>query len=244
MQVPVEETQVQKEKEQHKSGRQRELIKRAQGGDAVARDTFVQENMGLVYHVVKRFMGRGHEMEDLAQIGCIGLLKAIQNFNLDYDVCFSTYAVYLISGEIRRFLRDDGMIKVSRTIKENGIKLWRCKEELLQKLGREATINELAEASGMTKEDIVVALEANADVDSIDRETFVMTGVEQQESVLDRIVVKQMLERLEEKDRMLIVLRYQKGLTQTQVGKQLHMSQVQISRREKKILENMRRQLE
>lgn len=256
MHVPVAETdtQVQKEENREKLQVQREKIKKAQSGDIAARDMFVQENMGLVYHVTKRFANRGYEKEDLCQIGCIGLLKAIQNFDTEYEVCFSTYAVYLIQGEIRRFLRDDGPIKVSRSLKENGAKIHRERERLQQEMNRDPTIHELAEACGLNREEIVMALEANAEVDSLDQNVVLQSGLEKRgykqgektenDKLIDRIVLKQILDRLKPKDRQLIFLRYQKGMTQTEAGNCLNMTQVQISRREKKILEILRKQLE
>lgn len=255
MQVPVagQDTQVQKEEEKRKMQKQREQIRLAQMGDKAVRDRFVEENMGLVYHVVRRFMGRGYETEDLFQIGSIGLIKAVQNFNMEYEVCFSTYAVYLIQGEIRRFLRDDGPIKVSRALKENGAKVWREKEKLRHKLNRDPTLQEIAEAVGMEPEEIVMALEANAEVESLDRDTLtpgieakgIKTGEKtENDKLLDRIVLKQVLDRLKEEDKRLILLRYQRGLTQTEVGKIMQMTQVQVSRREKKILGILRKELE
>lgn len=254
MQVPVEDekAQVRKEEEKQKIQRQREQIKLAQEGDKTVRDKFVIENMGLVYHVARRFTNRGYELEDLSQIGSIGLIKAVQNFNTDYEVCFSTYAVYLIQGEIRRFLRDDGPIKVSRTLKENGARISKSKEKLTLELGREPTLQELAEDTLIQKEDIVLALEANAEMDSIDRDNFAasrisesdMNGVSDNDRVLNKLVLQQMIDTLSENDKLLILLRYQNGLTQTEVGNRLNMTQVQISRREKKILSQFKKNLE
>lgn len=153
-----------------------ELLEKAQAGDKQAKDRLVEENVGLVWSVVKRFAGRGYEKEDLFQIGCIGLIKSIEKFDRNYQVKFSTYAVPMITGEIKRFLRDDGMIKVSRTMKENGWKIKRASEELGQKFGRNATIEEIAAATELTSEEIVLAMEAGAEVDSIDRMLYESEG--------------------------------------------------------------------
>ena len=154
------------------------LIERSQAGDKEARETLIEENLGLVRHIVKRFAGRGYDMEDLFQIGCIGLMKAIDKFDLHYEVRFSTYAVPMIQGEIKRFLRDDGMVKVSRTLKENGWKIKQAAERLSQKLGREATLKELSEATGLETEDIVMALDANVEVESIYKSVYQSDGNE------------------------------------------------------------------
>jgi len=260
MQVPVEETQVREEKgfeiAEHSTEEafafemQRECIRQAQQGNKEARDAFVRENMGLVYHIVRRFQGRGYDMEDLCQIGCIGLIKAIDNFDTNYDVRFSTYAVYLIQGEIRRFLRDDGLIKVSRTLKENGAKIYKEKERLQQSMNKEPTLKELSEATGLSKEEIVMAMEANAEVDSIDREvmgesTFKESKIlhdngDESETVLNKILLEQLLALLNEEERQLIMLRYRNNMTQMEVAAKLNISQVQVSRKEKKILERLR----
>ena len=142
------------------------LLTQAQAGDRGAREILVEKNLGLVHHIVKRFLGRGYEAEDLFQIGSIGLMKAIDKFDLTYEVKFSTYAVPMIAGEIKRFLRDDGMVKVSRTLKENGMKIKQAADEVSKELGREATISEISELTGISVEDIVVAMEANAAVSS------------------------------------------------------------------------------
>ena len=205
--------------------------------------------------MVKRFYGRGLESEDLFQIGSIGLLKAIDKFDLSYDVKFSTYAVPMISGEIKRFLRDDGMIKVSRTLKELSYKIFQTREKLLDLLGREPTIEELAEKMQIDKEEIVEALEAGSEVESIYKPIHQKEGNEirlmdkleekdrQEEKVLDRIVLKEVLETLEAKERTIIYLRYFAGKTQAEIGKKMGMSQVQVSRTEKKVLERMRKEM-
>lgn len=192
-------------------------------------------------------------MEDLGQIGAIGLIKAVDNFNLDFEVKFSTYAVPLITGEIKRFLRDDGMVKVSRTLKENGYRIRREAEILAGRLGREATLEELSVATELKREDIVLALEAGNEVESLHKTVFQKEGSEislmdripserdESEIVLNRLMLGQLLDELEEKERRLIELRYFHDKTQTQVADLLNMNQVQVSRMEKKILRSMRK---
>ena len=153
-----------------------QLIARSQAGDKEAREILVENNLGLVHHIVKRFLGRGIEAEDLFQIGSIGLIKAIDKFDLQFDVKFSTYAVPMIQGEIKRFLRDDGMVKVSRTLKENGWKVRQSMERLSQKLGRDATMEEVSEDTGIAVEDIVMALEANVEVESLYKSIYQSDG--------------------------------------------------------------------
>ena len=229
------------------------LIQRSHEGDKAARDQLVEENVGLIWCVVKRFYGRGLENEDLFQIGSIGLLKAIDKFDLSYDVKFSTYAVPMISGEIKRFLRDDGMIKVSRTLKELSYKIFQTREKLLDLLGREPTIEELAEKMQIDKEEIVEALEAGSEVESIYKPIHQKEGNEirlmdkleekehREEKILDHMLLQQLLGTLEKEERTLIYMRYFQDKTQSQVGKELGISQVQVSRMEKKIMENLRK---
>ena len=229
------------------------LIRRAHEGDENARAQLVEENTGLIWCVVKRFYGRGTEAEDLFQIGSIGLLKAIDKFDLGYDVKFSTYAVPMISGEIKRFLRDDGMIKVSRTLKELSYKIFQTREKLLDLLGREPTIEELAEKMQIDKEEIVEALEAGSEVESIYKPIHQKEGNEirlmdkleekehREEKILDHMLLQQLLGTLEKEERTLIYMRYFQDKTQSQVGKELGISQVQVSRMEKKIMENLRK---
>ena len=228
------------------------LIRRAHDGDKAAREQLVEENVGLVWCIVKRFHSRGAEMEDLFQIGSIGLLKAIDKFDISFDVKFSTYAVPMISGEIKRFLRDDGMIKVSRSLKELSYKSLQAREKLNARLGREPTVEELSEELGVDKEELVQAMEASSEVDSLyrpvrqkeDSEIQLMDKIEEKEKredkILDRMVLKQLLETLNAEERRLIYLRYFADRTQTDVGKILGISQVQVSRMEKRILENLR----
>lgn len=235
----------------------KELILRAHNGDKAARDKLVLENIGLVYSVSRRFAGRGYELEDINQIGTIGLIKAIDKFDDSFDVRFSTYAVPMIAGEIKRFLRDDGMLKVSRSLKENGYRIKKASDELVSQNGREATIEELAAATELSVEDVVMALEANTDVESIYRTIYQNDGNEvylvdklsgssgdtvrdefagAQEQLLNSILLEQLLAELDELEGKLIMLRYFKEMTQTQVADKLGISQVQVSRLEKKYL--------
>lgn len=235
-----------------------ELIRQAHEGDKSARDRLVADNLGLVHLVTRRFENRGHDREELFQIGCIGLMKAVDKFDLSLQVAFSTYAVPLITGEIRRFLRDDGMVRVSRTLKENGYKVSRTKELLTEQLGREPTLLEVSAATGLSVEDIVLAAEANREVESIYQPVYESGGgvclldqlgagetadyreEPEKEAVLNRMVVEQILEKLDEKERELIRLRYFEGKTQNEVAAALGMTQVQVSRMEKKLLYRMR----
>ncbi len=228
------------------------LIQKAHQGDKAARDQLVKENMGLVFSVAKRFTGRGTETEDLYQIGSIGLLKAIDHFDCSYQVKFSTYAVPLIAGEIKRFLRDDGMLKVSRSLKETAYRTAQIREKLEKRLGREPTIEELAKESGISREEIVLAMESAAEVESLQKPVYQSEGndifledrIEERENaserLLDRIVLQKLLLGLDQKERDLIRMRYFENKTQSEVGKLFEMSQVQVSRMEKKILKGLR----
>lgn len=229
-----------------------ELIKKAQAGDKVARDQLVEGNIGLVWSIVKRFKNRGHELEDLFQIGSIGLIKSIDKFDLSYDVRFSTYAVPMIMGEIKRFLRDDGMIKVSRSLKEIAQKARIEKEKMTKDRGREPTIQELADIMDVPVEDLVMALEAGADVESLystihqgdGNPIFLIDKLEQkideENTMIDMIALRQMIEKLEPKEREIIFMRYFKDKTQSEIAKMIGISQVQVSRIEKRILIQMR----
>lgn len=233
----------------------RELLERSQAGDKAARDAMVQNNMGLIWSIVRRFNNRGYELEDLFQIGSIGLMKAIDKFDVSFEVKFSTYAVPMITGEIRRFLRDDGMIKVSRSLKESGAKMKQAREKLQLALGREPTLQELSEETGLPREEIVMALEANGEVESIYKTVSPADGKELcladripqerdgHEILLNHMVLEQLLGELNETERHLIELRYYKERTQTQVAEEMGISQVQVSRLEKKILLGMRKNL-
>ena len=236
----------------------KELIARAHTGDREARDILVMENMGLVYSVARRFFNRGYDGEDITQIGTIGLIKAIDKFDLEQPVMFSTYAVPMISGEIKRFIRDDGMIKISRTIKENSQKIKNASRFLAQKLGREATIEELYEETGIEKGDIVVALESVNEVESIYRTVYQGEGNDvflvdklaaskesnDTEKLVNKLMLEQIMNNLSKMERELIVLRYYEEKTQVQVAQELGISQVQVSRKEKKALEKMRKMAE
>lgn len=236
-----------------------ELMGQAHEGDKCARDTLVSENLGLVHVVTRRFDNRGHDREEIFQIGCIGLMKAVDKFDLSLGLAFSTYAVPMIMGEIRRFLRDDGMVKVSRTLKENGYKVSRAREGLIRELGREPNFAELEAATELRMEEIVLAMEANREVESIYQPVYEKDGDElllidqlsgrrengereepEKEAVLNRMVVAQMLGLLESQERRLIELRYFENRTQSEVAAELGMSQVAVSRTEKKILLNLR----
>jgi len=228
------------------------LIAKAQEGSQEARELLVEKNLGLVHHIVKRFLGRGYDAEDLFQIGSIGLIKSIDKFDLSYDVKFSTYAVPMITGEIKRFLRDDGMVKVSRTIKENGWRIRQAQEKIAGEKGRDATLSEIEKETGIEKEDIVLALEAGAEVESIHRPVYQPDGSEvylvdrlpekrnDNEVLLNHLVLEKLLNELDERERRLICLRYFEDKTQTEVAKQMGITQVQVSRLEKKILLRMR----
>ena len=231
------------------------LIKKSHEGDKEARAQLVEENTGLVWCIVKRFYNRGAEAEDLFQIGSIGLLKAIDKFDLSYDVKFSTYAVPMISGEIKRFLRDDGMIKVSRSLKERACKAFSCQEGLRRKLGREPLLAEIAAELKVDKEELAAAMEASAEVESLHKtiyqkdghEISLMDKLEEQETgedkVVDHMLLSELLKALNGEERKLIYLRYFAGRTQSDVGKILGVSQVQVSRMEKKILGRLREKL-
>lgn len=235
----------------------RETLEKAQQGDKAARDGLVQENMGLVYMVAKRFADRGVETEELIQIGAIGLIKAVDKFDPAMGFTFSTYAVPLIMGEIRRFLRDDSMIHVSRRLKEYARKIAIIRENIKKSENREPTIEELCEQTGLPREDLVAAMESVYDVESISQpvggageDARTLTIEDQLEDkehfeapVLNRIALTQAMEELEEKEARLIRLRFVEEQTQTQVAHALGMNQVAVSRLEKKILIKMRRKL-
>lgn len=239
----------------HACDHTKELIKRAHNDDKQAREQLIIENSGLIWSIIQRFKGRGVEMDDLFQIGCIGLIKAVDNFNMDYEVRFSTYAVPMITGEIKRFLRDDGIIKVSRSIKENSYKCMLASEELKALLNREPTLDELSEKTGIDVEDIIVTMGANETVESIYKTVYQKDGNEiclldklegkdnYSEKVINNIVVSELIGALTERDQKIIKMRYFEDYTQTQVAALLGISQVQVSRLEKKILDKMRKSL-
>ncbi len=231
------------------------LIGRAHQGDKRARGILTEKNMGLVHSIAARFKNRGVEMEDLVQIGCIGLLKAIDKFDLSYDVKFSTYAVPMITGEIKRFLRDDGMVKVSRSLKEMAAKAYALREQLLLEKGREPQIEELAKELGVSREELVLAMDSQGQVESLQKTIYQSDGNEislgerlpqeenQQEKVVNRMFLEQALNMLDKKERELIYLRFFQDRTQSSIAGELGMSQVQVSRMEKKILKRLREKL-
>lgn len=244
------------------------LIARSQAGEKDAREVLIEKNLGLVRHIVRRFAGRGYDLEDLFQIGTIGLMKAIDKFDLSLGLKFSTYAVPMIAGEIKRFLRDDGMVKVSRTIKENGLKVSFARQKLQTGLGREPTIREIMEETGLEREEIVLAMEASVEVESIYSAVYQDDGSEvylvdkvvrgasgsvgssmagvydsgdsEKEELLNHMLLKQLLDSLEPSERELICMRYFQNKTQMEVAAVLGISQVQVSRTEKKILLRLR----
>lgn len=231
------------------------LILQAQAGDKQVRDTLIEENMGLVHHIVKRFANRGYESEELFQIGCIGLIKAIDHFSPEYDVKFSTYAVPLIMGEIRRFIRDNGIIKVSRNLRENLWKIRQVQNEIQLHTGRDATIDEIIHRTGLDEESILMALESEYEVESLSGTVYQKDGNEitladriadekdEAENVMQKVYLGQLLNTLSAEEQKLIRLRYYENQTQIQTAKQLGITQVQVSRLEKKILSKMRRNL-
>lgn len=230
-----------------------ELIRRSQDGEKEARETLIEENMGLVHHVARRFLGRGVEAEDLFQIGAIGLMKAIDRFDLNYEVRFSTYAVPMIAGEIRRFLRDDSMIKVSRSLKELASRGARLREEIRMREGRDPGVEELAGELQVEPEELVQAFDSCTEVESLQKIIYqgdgegvslmerIEKGEDQEERMLRRMLLEQLLRSLEPEERRLIVLRFFYDRTQSQVAEELGMTQVQVSRLEKKILETMKK---
>lgn len=231
------------------------LITLAHQGDKAARDTLIEENIGLVWSIVRRFQNRGVETEDLFQIGSIGLIKAVDKFDPDYQVQFSTYAVPMIAGEIRRFLRDDGMLKVSRSLKELAGKIYSTRDLLEKKNGREPTLFEVSRELGISQEDLVLAMEAGTQVESLQQVIYQGEGndislidklEEQQnhsEQVVDRLLLEDMLKSLEGRERRLIYLRYFQEKTQAAIAREMGISQVQVSRLEKKILGKLRKKI-
>lgn len=231
------------------------LIQKSHNGDEKARTQLVEDNAGLVWCIVKRFYNRGVEAEDLFQIGNIGLLKAIDKFDLSYDVKFSTYAVPMIAGEIKRFLRDDGMIKVSRSLKELAYKAYLRQEEMREKMGREPTVAEVAQELQVEQEELVMALDAGSEIESLYKPIYQKDGQEirlmdkltektgEEEKLLNRMLLGELLTSLDEEEKRLICLRYFADRTQSQVGKEMGISQVQVSRLEKKILKRLREKI-
>ena len=231
------------------------LIQRAHDGDKEARDILVEENVGLVWSIVRRFQNRGVEPEDLFQIGTIGLIKAVDKFDCSYEVCFSTYAVPMITGEIKRYLRDDGILKVSRSLKETAAKAYRIREQQEKQTGREPTTQEIARELGISPEELMEAMDSYVQVESLQQTIYQGEGntillldkleekENQSERVLNRLFLEEILGKLEGEERELIYQRYFQEKTQAAVGEILGISQVQVSRMEKKILERMRKQM-
>ena len=228
--------------------RTEELIRLAQKGDRGACEQLINENSGLIWSVARRFIGRGAETDDLYQLGCLGFLKAVKGFDLEFGTQFSTYAVPKISGEIRRFLRDDGTLKVSRSLKEQAASIRSVRSKLTTLLGREPTIQELSDQTGFSPEEIAMAETATAATESIHQETGedgfclenVLTDTESEEQMVEKIALRQAVEKLPERERLVIQLRYYHSLTQQRVAKVMQVSQVQVSRIEKKALEKIR----
>ena len=236
-----------------------ETFRLAKKGDREAKEKIVSDNTGLVWRIARRFFGRGYDLEDIYQIGCIGLLKAIDRFSEEYEVKFSTYAVPLIAGEIKRFLRDNGMIKVSRILKQNGYKISQAREELSIKLGRDPSLCEISEATGLSKEEIVLATDANREIESIYQPIYEHDGSEMclvdkltdetasfssEEKIFNKMLIEQAMSRLDDKEQKLINLRYFQDKTQNETAKELGISQVQVSRLEKKLLFIMRNSID
>ncbi len=230
-----------------------ELILKAQNGSQEAQEILVNNNLGLVRSVIRRFLNRGYDKDDLFQLGCIGLIKAIQKFDFSFDVRFSTYAVPMIIGEIKRFLRDDGIIKVSRSLKQTAIRVKMTKERLQKEYGKEPTLQQIADDLDITKEEIVMALDSSAypeylydviyhddgsPIHLIDK--IGETDSFEDSDVVDRIMLQEAIAKLEPRERQIIFLRYFKDQTQTEIAKILGISQVQVSRIEKKVLQNMK----
>ena len=229
-----------------------ELIARAQSGDQQASQQLIEENAGLIWSIARRYLGRGVESDDLYQLGCLGFLKAVEGFDLQYGTQFSTYAVPKIAGEIRRFLRDDGTIKVSRGLKEQAAVIKTARSRLSAQLGREPTLQELSQETGLGPEDIAMAENATAATESINRETGeegftlenVLTDTESEENMVEKIALRQAIDHLPEREKLVIRLRYYHGLTQQRVARVMKISQVQVSRIEKKALESLRKRME
>lgn len=228
----------------------------AQNGDSEAMERILRENNGLTWNIVKRFSGRGYEIEDLYQIGCMGFIKAIKRFDTNYEVKISTYAVPYILGEIKRFLRDDGPIKVSRSIKELAIKIKETQRQYLEKEGKEISLNQLSEILKVSKEEIAVAIDSSRQIESINDDSSaggtegkrskletISTGKDEANMIVNRISIKELIEKLDDKEKEIILLRYYKEKTQTEVAKILGITQVQVSRIEKRVLSSMKLKL-
>ena len=235
----------------------KETIKKAQDGDKSELEKLVEQNNGLIWSIVKRFQGRGYELEDLYQIGCMGFIKSIQRFDLNFDVKLSTYAVPYMIGEIKRYIRDDGPVKVSRSIKELSIKIKELQRHHFYKKGEEISINQIAEELETSREDIILAMESSNTIESLESSTYtnqkdgnainlietLSNNRNEEEMITNKLVIRQLIENLEERDKEIILLRFYKEKTQAQVAKILGITQVQVSRVERKILGSMRNKL-
>ncbi|MBQ4651094.1 MAG: sigma-70 family RNA polymerase sigma factor [Oscillospiraceae bacterium] len=228
-----------------------DLLRAAREGDRDAAGRLIEENSGLIWSVARRFFGRGVEADDLYQLGCVGFLKAIDGFDENFGTRFSTYAVPKISGEIRRFLRDDGAVKVSRSVKEQAVQIRSARTELEQRIGREPTINELSRETGFTVEEIAFAETATGPTESLHRESgedgftleLVLGDYGAEEKLIEHVALKAAVEKLPERERQVIALRYNHGMTQQNCAKVMKVSQVQISRLERKAIDNLRKLL-
>ena len=232
-------------------------IEKAQSGDKNALEELIEENNGLIWSIVKRFYGRGHEPEDLYQIGCLGFIKSIKRFNTDFEVKLSTYAVPYMIGEIKRYIRDDGPVKVSRSIKDLGIKIRELQREKMNKQGKEPKIQEIAKELNVDLDDVILAMEATNSVESIEGTKHInnkdgksislldtlSTEKNEEETITNKLAIGQLIKDLKDREKEIILLTYYKEKTQAQVAKILGISQVQVSRLERKILENMRRKM-
>ena len=239
----------------YKEAEMTEMLKKIKEGDASVREKFITGNLRLVLSVIQRFTSRGENPDDLFQVGCIGLIKALDNFDMSHGVKFSTYAVPMITGEIRRFLRDDGMIKVSRSLKENVYKSMKARDKFCQQYQREPTIDQISQITMIRRVEFVTSLEASNEVESIHQSAYQKDGSEislldklskgenESEKVVDHVLLKEAMKHLEQKEQQMIYYRYFEGKTQQEIAKIFHISQVQVSRIQKKILKKLRRQM-
>jgi RNA polymerase sporulation-specific sigma factor len=229
------------------------MLKEAKDGSSVALGRIIELNSGLIWSIVKRFTGRGYDLEDLYQIGCIGMIKCVRKFDFNYNVKFSTYAVPYILGEIKKFLRDDGIIKVSRNTKELAMKIKEVEKNWISKSGNAITIKELSELLNVSEEEVCIAIDSLKKVKSINEDLYedgsmqqierIESDIDEQGRIIDKIAIKSMIEKLNKRDKKIIVLRFYKEKTQMQVAKILGISQVQVSRIEKRILKDFRKKL-
>ena len=238
-----------------KPAQSKELLSKIKSGDTQARETFIKGNLRLVLSIVQRFNQSGENLDDLFQIGCIGMIKAIDNFDMSLNVQFSTYAVPMIIGEIRRYLRDDGMLKVSRNLKENCARIYSAREALEKELGREPILEEVAKATELSVDEVVMSMESGAEVESLHKIIYqgdgndisLMDRLQEkengQDAALNRIFLDEILKKLDARERQLIGMRYFKDMTQTEIAAEMGISQVQVSRMEKRILKELKKQV-